>query len=104
MSVNIPRDHSAASASTASTLVPLIPHELKTADFPPTLPSVLYPINVAPTMASLVVRIIPARVNSYVGLIWCSQEPQRLAQYCSSRWTLHALELLLCTCSHDIHF
>ncbi len=65
MSVNIPRDHSAASASTAPTLVPLIPHELKTADFPPTLPSDLYPINVAPAMASLVVRIIPVRVNSY---------------------------------------
>jgi hypothetical protein len=61
-------------------------------DSPPTLESVLYAIDVAPTIASLVVCVEFVRVATgpYVRLIWCSQALQDLTQGCSSRSTSQA--------------
>jgi hypothetical protein len=81
-----------------------IPHQPKSDDFPSTLESVLYSINVAPAIASLIstgVRRTRACSHPPVRLIWCSQAPQHPAQYYSSRCTSHALGLLPRT--HNAH-
>jgi hypothetical protein len=73
-----------------------IPHELNTDDFPSTFESVLYAVNVAPAIASLIstgVRRPRACSRLPVGLIWCSQARQHPAQYRSFRRTSHALGL-----------
>src|SRR6202789_2562084 len=71
-----------------------IPHQPKGDDFPSTLESVLYAINVAPAIASLLstgVRRRRACSHHPVRLIWCSQAPQHPAQDCSSRCTSHEI-------------
>ena len=76
-----------------------IPQELKADDFPSKLESVLYAINVAPAVASLVSISVrrPCMCSCLVKLIRCSQacqQAQHSTQYCLSRCASHALGIL----------
>ena len=55
-----------------------IPHQPKSDDFPSTLESVLYAINVTPAIASLVSTGVgrPRAFKPSCGLIWCSSSTQ----------------------------